>query len=198
MLSTLFTSAAWRENRDLKRPRRVWGRRREYSNGIWVENVVNSGKYFSKLRSIDEVKKMISGFVEEIRELPLLSFENNTISDEEVLLLSGEFKSKMFLTKTMWDSNFMIWTNVTVWRNLDFKSATFLFWKTFYSYQTSFCATKDHVQVELRGLAFCWNGFHIPADIVIWMRALASPFRSEVWSVIMCRLYLRSSQSPHT
>jgi len=31
-------------NRDLKQPRRVCGRRREYSNRVWVENVVDGGE----------------------------------------------------------------------------------------------------------------------------------------------------------
>ena len=40
-------------NRDLKQPRRVCGRRREYPNRVWVENVVDGGKnkYLSKLLS---------------------------------------------------------------------------------------------------------------------------------------------------
>ena len=39
--------------RDLKQPRRVCGRRREYPNRVWVENVVDGGKnkYLSKLLS---------------------------------------------------------------------------------------------------------------------------------------------------
>ena len=77
-------------NRDLKQPRRVCRRRREYPNGVWVENVVDGGKnkYLSKLLST----KMTS--FKEIRELLLLSFENETINDEEFLLLSEQFKSK--------------------------------------------------------------------------------------------------------
>ena len=47
---------------------------------------------------------------------------------------------------------YRIRTNLNVWRNLDIKSATFLSWQTFYSYQTSFCATKD--QFLLKRLSY--------------------------------------------
>ena len=37
----MFTTLA---NRDLKQPGRVYGRRREKTSEVWVENVVQSGK----------------------------------------------------------------------------------------------------------------------------------------------------------
>ena len=52
LISSGETSAN-RDIRDLKQPRRVCGRRREYPNRVWVENVVDGGKnkYLSKLLS---------------------------------------------------------------------------------------------------------------------------------------------------
>ena len=116
----------------------------------------------------------------EIRELLLLSFENNTISDEEFLLLSEQFKSKNpdfpyekylgFELDDMDESECLA--------EFRFQKRHIPLLADVLQLPDQFCATKDQFQVESRDFAFCWNGCHIPADIVIWFRALASPFRS--------------------